>query len=112
MYLLIKIFLIVYFLLHSQPIKNDSSTPRLTVIDTVAQPSTLYAILFMAFILLITFPSRGGLPFSPKVFFTSSNIYDLQALQLAEHQMAVGLLDQYINVTLSLELKLIYTMIS
>ena len=112
MYLLIKIFLIVYFLLHSQPIKNDSSTPRLAVIDTVAQPSTLYAILFMAFIILITFPSRGGLPFSPKVFFASSNIYDLQALQLAEHQMAVGLLDQYINVTLSLESKLIYTIIS
>ena len=85
-------FLIAYFFLHSQPIKNDSSTPQLAVTDTVAQLSTLYAISFMAFILLTTLPSRGGLPFSPKAFFAFSDIYDLRALRLAEHQIAVGLI--------------------
>ena len=39
MYQPVHLFLIVYVLLHSQPIKNHASTPQLAV-DTVAQLST------------------------------------------------------------------------
>ena len=65
------------------------------MVDTVAQLSTPYAISFMAFVLLIIFPSRRGfIVLLERVF--RLQLYSLPAgssIKLAMHRMLISLLD-------------------
>ena len=79
-------------------------TTTAMIVDAAAQLSTLYAISFMPFTLLIVFSSRRGFTrkrFSPSAIFKTCELFNSPCSLI-----------WYVSVTVSLELKLICAMVS